>query len=295
MTALTRGPLPAQVYWRRRMLLLVVLLGLVVGVVRLTGLGSEPAADPQARQVSAEPAEATATTGSTSVTSSDTPSETRAGAPTTGPPGASGSDASGHAGKKSQAKRDRGPVLAEPEGVCSDRDVAVTPSVRRAVGGRPVTFTLELRTISSAACTWHVAPSTLTMKLTSGDDDIWSSQDCPRAIPSQDVVVRNNVATMVDVTWSAKRSDDDCNTRYTEWAMPGWYYVEASALAGEPSDLHFELTAPDPEVKLVKRDRDTKSDQKKADQKKADQKKSDQEKSDQKKADRKQHGADGRR
>ena len=31
------------------------------------------------------------------------------------------------------------------------------------------------------------------MKITSGDDDIWTSQDCPRAIPSEDVVLRNNV------------------------------------------------------------------------------------------------------
>ena len=30
--------------------------------------------------------------------------------------------------------------------------------------------------------------------------------------------------------------------------MPGWYYIEAAALAGEPSDLQFQLTAPEPEV-----------------------------------------------
>ena len=30
--------------------------------------------------------------------------------------------------------------------------------------------------------------------------------------------------------------------------MPGWYFIEAAALAGEPSDLHFQLTRPEPEV-----------------------------------------------
>ena len=30
--------------------------------------------------------------------------------------------------------------------------------------------------------------------------------------------------------------------------MPGWYYVDAAALAGEPSDLHFELETPEPGV-----------------------------------------------
>ena len=110
-----------------------------------------------------------------------------------------------------------------------------------------MTFALELRTITTPACTWQVSPSTLTMKITSGDDDIWTSQDCPRAIPSEDVVVRNNVGTEVEVTWSGRRSDDDCS-RLTEWALPGWYYVDGAALAGEPSDLHFELEAPEPEV-----------------------------------------------
>jgi hypothetical protein len=89
------------------------------------------------------------------------------------------------------------------------------------------------------------------MKITSGDDDIWTSQDCPRAVPSEDVVVRNNVGTEIDVTWSGRRSDDDCS-RLTEWALPGWYYVDAAALAGEPSDLHFELETPEPGVVIEK-------------------------------------------
>jgi hypothetical protein len=106
---------------------------------------------------------------------------------------------------------------------------------------------MQLRTIRSPACTWTVSPKTMTVKITSGDDDIWFSSQCPRAVPSQNVVLRNNVTTEVDVTWSARRSDEGC-TRYTDWAMPGWYYVEAAALAGEPSDLHFQLERPKPDV-----------------------------------------------
>ena len=47
--------------------------------------------------------------------------------------------------------------------------------------------------------------------------------------------------------WSGRRSDDDCS-RLTEWALPGWYHVAAAALAGEPSDLQFELERPTREV-----------------------------------------------
>ena len=233
MTALTRGPLPARVYWRRRMLLALVVLSLVAGTARLLGLGSDdpPEQRPQARQVVAEP---TSGTDEPSVAVSDTPSETRARQQ---PPR-----------EDTRTKQDRRPVLAEPEGVCSERDVAVTPTVRRPVAGSPVTFTLELRTITAPACTWQVSPSTLTMKVTSGSDDIWTSQECPRAIPSEDVVVRNNVGTEVEVTWSARRSDGDCSPTMTDWALPGWYYVDVAALAGEPSDLQFQLERPEPGV-----------------------------------------------
>lgn len=232
MTAMTRGPLPARVYWRRRLLLALVLVALVLGTTRLLGLGSDASSgeQPRATQVAAE---TTSESEEPSVAAADTPSETREREQA--PRG------------ETEKKQDRGPVLAEPEGVCSDRDVAVTPTVRKPVAGEPVTFALELRTITTPACTWQVSPSTLTMKITSGDDDIWTSQDCPRAIPSEDVVVRNNVGTEVEVTWSGRRSDDDCS-RLTEWALPGWYYVDGAALAGEPSDLHFELEAPEPEV-----------------------------------------------
>ena len=38
MTAMTRGPLPARVYWRRRALVVLLALGLVVGTARLLTL-----------------------------------------------------------------------------------------------------------------------------------------------------------------------------------------------------------------------------------------------------------------
>ncbi len=226
MTAMTRGPLPARVYWTRRILLLAVVTGIVVGMVQLVALvvgagsSSEPErAAPVAAEVSSSPA------AEPTVDDIDEPKQRD---------------------KDRKKKQDRGPVLAEPEGECTDRDIAVTPTAKETVGGSPVTFVLELRTILTPACTWEVSPQTLTVKITSGDDDIWFSTRCPRAIPREDVVIRNNVSTEVEVTWSAKRVDSDCNL--TDWAMPGWYYIEAAALAGEPSDLQFELTAPEPEV-----------------------------------------------
>lgn len=226
---MTRGPLPARVYWVRRALVVAVVTAVVLGVVQLVALAvgggssQEPdQATPVAAEVSSSPTDEP-TVEATSQTRDRGNKEER--------------------GKKKQ----REPVLAEPEGPCTDRDVAVTPTVEETVAGSPVTFVLELRTILTPACTWEVSPESLTVKVTSGDDDIWFSTQCPRAIPREDVVIRSNVSTLLEVTWSARRSDDECS-RLTDWAMPGWYFVEAAALAGEPSDLQFQLSAPEPEV-----------------------------------------------
>jgi hypothetical protein len=106
---------------------------------------------------------------------------------------------------------------------------------------------LELRTIEAEACTWEVSPGTLTLKITSGKDDIWASRHCPRAVPTRDVVVRSAVSTSIAVTWNARRSDEECS-QLTHWALPGFYHVTAAALAGEPADVQFELEAPTPAV-----------------------------------------------
>ncbi len=227
MPALTRGPLPARVYWVRRMLVLGTALLLVFGIARLLGNGSDASSgDDQTAQLASE----TSTSASPSVDESSTPSEN--------------ARKQGKKPKKTN-EPDPTPTLAAPTGECTGSDVAVTPLVKNAVAGRDVLVVLQLRTMVAEACTWRVGPDTLAVSITSGDDDIWSSRDCPKAIPVREVVVRKAVTTNVGVTWGAKRSDDTCSPR-TDWAWMGWYHVTAAALGGEPSDVQFELVRPTP-------------------------------------------------
>ena len=224
MPALTRGPLPPRVYWVRRLLVLGTAVALVFGIGRLLTGGSDGSSgDDTATQVAAGTTP-TVSDPATDLVPSSTPSST---------PGRNGSPSA-----------DPTPTLAEPEGACDGTDVAITPKVKDAIAGRDVTIVLQLRTLESEACTWRVDRNALTVSITSGKDHIWSSRQCPRAIPVRDVVVRQAVTTNVGVTWTqARRSDDGC-TRYTGWALPGWYHVTAAALGGEPSDLQFQLTTP---------------------------------------------------
>lgn len=226
---MVRGSLPARVYWRRRLAVLGVALLLVLGVARLLGAGSD------------------GSSGGDTASLADAPASTTDSPTASGPVGPAGSI--GPTAPATTPTTDPTPVLATPDGPCADGDIAVTPEVTAAVAGprNGVAIDLQLRTISDEACTWTVSPRTLTLKITSGKDDIWSSRECPRVLPRQEVTVRRAVSTTLSVAWNAKRSDEDCS-KVTEWALPGWYHVSAAALAGEPSEVQFELLAPQPAV-----------------------------------------------
>jgi hypothetical protein len=173
MAAPTRSSrrLPARVYWVRRFLVLAVALGLVFGVAHLLD-GTDPSATDVARVVGAEPSGDT-TTPAARATDSAWPEPRRSSRPA-----------------KSGAKKTVTP-LPEPSGPCRDSDVVATPKVEGTpYAGSPVTFRVRLTSVLSPACNWRVTPAKLAIKLISGSDRIWSSQDCPRAIPREDVIVR---------------------------------------------------------------------------------------------------------
>ena len=230
-----RGPLPSRVYWTRRILVLGVPLLLVVVIARVLSGSADGRDDPAATasQVSAE----------------TTPAPTEEAAPEGEPteptplgPAAPGADGKGK-GKKGKKDVPPEPVLAAPSGPCTADDIVALATIVQAPGGSDVPITFNLRTRETEACTWQVSPESFTVTITSGDDDIWSTRECPMAIPVQDVVVRREIDTPVTVVWSARRSDETCS-RLTEWALPGWYHVQAAALAGEPTDVQFELVRP---------------------------------------------------
>ncbi len=226
-----RGPLPARIYWTRRLLALGLALGLVFGVGQLLDRGGQQPGTPSARPaagVASEPAP-----------SGGTPSPSAL--PTEG-----AGDPRAKEGKKERkeddrkAERTRTP-LAVPTGPCADSDVRVVPSVDGdAFAVHDVVLTLNLSTVKSPACTWEVSAESVVLRLTSGSDRIWTTQQCEDAVPDRSVVLRKDSTRKVDVTWSGQRSDDGC-TQAPLWAEPGYYHVSAAAVGAEPESHQFEL------------------------------------------------------
>lgn len=217
-----RGRLPARVYWFRRTMVLLTAVALVFAIGRmLNGSGGSSPSGDTARVTAG-------TTTPTTATATTLPAGPLPIQPT---------------GKAARPSATGTPVaLAAPSGPCSADEITVTPTVSGAVAGRRVDLVLELTSIKPA-CTFAVSSKTVVAKVTSGPDRIWSTQDCPTAVRTHDVVVRSAVPTKVIVAWSGRRSDDDCS-RSTDWALPGYYHVTAAVMGSEPSDVQFRLTSP---------------------------------------------------
>ncbi|HET7735581.1 MAG TPA: hypothetical protein VFK52_06380 [Nocardioidaceae bacterium] len=211
-----RGPLPPRVYWARRVTVLAVALLLVVGVGKVLGGGGDGRDD--------EPA-----------------AEIVSGEPTTQPP------ATRKPGKKdakkpqqAQPRKPKRTPLPQPQGPCAASDVVVTPSVEKAHAGGVVTIALLVTSKVSPACTFEVSRSSVVLKLTSGDDKIWTTQQCPKAMPTATVIARQQVPGRVDVSWHGHRSNEGC-TSAAAWALPGYYHAAAAALGSEATDVQFFL------------------------------------------------------
>lgn len=233
-----RGPLPARVYWTRRLFVLGVAMLLVAGVARVIGMGSDggdPSAAPRAQTVagrSTEPSVANAPTGDAVAKKAGKNSGKK-----------SGKRSGRQTGRSSKPDTPK-VVLPEPSGPCADSDVVVTASTSTPRAGGVIPITLLFTTKVSQACTFAVSPQSVVVKLTSGTDRIWSSQQCPQALPAVTVIARRTVPGKAVLSWHGHRSNDDCS-KTAPWALPGYYHAESAVLGAEPTDVQFQLYPPE--------------------------------------------------
>lgn len=230
-----RGPLPPRVYWVRRAIVAAVALLLVVGVSKLLGGGGDGKdSTPAAEIVSNQP-----TTS----------------APATRTPGKKGAKGA----QQAQPRKPKRTPLPQPQGPCADSDVVVTPAVEKAHAGGVVTIALLITSKTAPACTFEVSRDSVVLKLTSGDDKIWTTQQCPKAVPTATVIARQQVPGRVEVNWHGHRSNEGC-TSAAPWALPGYYHAVAAALGSEATDVQFflgqalaETITPTPKIKKQRR------------------------------------------
>jgi hypothetical protein len=166
------GPLPAAVYWRRRAIVLGVLLLALLMVLYTCATAGGSAEDPRGAQ---SPPAGTAASPAEVVAASPAPTGVIVPADEVSP-GAPAMSA------------------APPDGsMCRDDETTVTAKTARSElsAGAEVIFTLLVKNTSDRTCTVDVGPDLQELRLVRGTEKIWSSDDCggpagsqPRAFPS---------------------------------------------------------------------------------------------------------------
>jgi hypothetical protein len=184
------GPLPASTYWRRRVLLLAGLLLLVLVLAKACG-GS----------AGKETLSAPGSSPSPSVGTSAQPSPSATASPKSPSPA------------PLQTCRDT--VLQ----VSAESDAESYPT-----GGAP-RFRLTVRNVGSVSCRRALGPDAVELRVFSGEDRIWSSDDCNEAKGQGVLTLKPGEAQALTVRWPGKRTKPGCDVG--EGAQPGTYRVSA--------------------------------------------------------------------
>lgn len=200
--------LPAEIYWRRRLLLLAVLIAVVWGVLQVTG--GDDSGDKTAAPT------ATATTPTTPApTVATTPEPTLDGIVDV--------------------------ALTTAATPCDPEKIRITPSVRSGqLTKGPVDIGLVVSSTQAKACTLTPEDAEAIAVISANGTAIWDSTVCKTSLLSTPVAVSPEWATMATVQWTGRGSGAQCTTN-EGWATPGTYTVQIGTLGGEPGKTSFTL------------------------------------------------------
>jgi hypothetical protein len=195
------GPEPARTYWERRAVVALAALLPVVLLLSLVGGDDEDRLSPQASPAASAPAPR-----------APTPAPTTSGTPSATPSASPGSE-----------QCDDDVLRLDP--VPAEQTYPVDAEVR-----------LELRVTNTGPtpCSRDLGQAAVELLVVSGDDRIWSSDDCAPGGTADVVVLDPGTPEVSRVTWPGTRSLPGCGGDEAR-ALPGTYRV-----AGRVGDLRAE-------------------------------------------------------
>lgn len=229
----TNGPLPPEIYQRRRWLAIGVgsaVLLLVIGLIAIIAGGGDDDSSP------------------TAAASSETPTTTQTSPPAATATTASGSEtASGTAtasGSATSASGAASPAAATPPGQCPDSSLAVKATIAQPtykVGQEPE-FGIVITNISTSPCERDLGAGLQQVLVYSldGVQRLWSNSDCfPSSTPDLRTLTPGQQAAFT-VKWSGTTSQPECAGARVPVA-PGAYTVIAQLGALRSGPEPFNL------------------------------------------------------
>ena len=179
-----RGPLPAEVYWRRRAITFLVVVVLLALLMRSCGGDGD---------------------GDATLNAGGSQSPSAAAAPTT--PSVAASSAA------ARPSPSPSPSPSRVEGApCRDADLAVTATANAKdyAGGVRPRLTLVVTNQGPVSCSRDLGAALRELRVVSGTDRVWSSDDCAPGGDPQVVVLPAGGSRSFPVTWSRTRSRPGC-------------------------------------------------------------------------------------
>ena len=200
------GDLPPEVYWRRR---IVVIAALALLVVVIWFLVTSP----------------------------------RGGTPENQNPGSNGAAAPTVSPTVSPSGSPNPTVdVSRP---CTDADVTITatPNPRAFAAGTLPVFDVTVSMIGLSPCKLSTASEGTQLLITSGNDRIFSSLDCPddATINEREFILQAGANDeMFQVTWNRQRSAEGCTT-VNATPQPGTYKADLAIQGVAAEQVRFEL------------------------------------------------------
>jgi hypothetical protein len=221
------GPLPASVYWKRRALVLMVVLPILWALIAWLIPDDEPDAG--------VPVTVTTTEASTPAVS-----PSRRAEPEAKPKPVTSTKA---ASKKPSAKpaKPKKPLPPGQHAPCQAPAISVAVGAKVQAAGKPLAIKVTYANESGATCQVAISPATLRLTVISGADRIWDTDDCKKLIPSAPLTLEKGKLRTITIGWSGRRSGDGCPAD-GDVAKPGYYAVKLTVSGVAVNQARFRLT-----------------------------------------------------
>ncbi len=196
--------MPAEIYWRRRLLFIAIVIALIWIGTQVFGGGGDPKTEPK-----------------------PTVTATSKAAPIPAP-------TEGVLSVK---------LVSDTRG-CDPEKIRVTPTVNAGqLTQAAVVIGLVISSTETKPCTLTPADADLLVVISANKVAVWDSTVCKTSLLTDPVAISAGWATLVNATWSGRGSASKCSSK-EGFATPGKYTIQVGTLGGEPGKTTFTLKAP---------------------------------------------------
>jgi hypothetical protein len=232
------GPEPAQTYWKRRVVVILVAVVVLAIAGALIANGTSSGSAVQANPSPPPPAVPTAVSGSPTPTSSPSARPNGGTTPANATPSATAS-ARPSATASATPKPSKTPT-PEPIACAADTLRPTLTGKQRLKPEERTTFTLSLINGSGQTCAASVDGDNFELRIYSGSDRIWSTKDCATIVKPVRRTLEAEQALEWKLVWNGLRSRSGCQSR-PEIPRPGTYYATAQLTGAQPVQLLMTL------------------------------------------------------